>query len=336
MITSPLLILALHICAPQDAPPVELRGAWIATEDVLSRKDLAGAMQQVAESGVNVVFPPASDRELLAGVLLEAHRQGLEVLPWFDPGDAAEDVFVQTVIEACQAHDLDGVVCLKPLARLRKEIAALDPELAVLAPAGVDVGSEDVALQLPKVSSAVPKKAGHVLFGLTKLLEKEGELVLSLRAGPFAEDARLPWRKDRTRRRPASPIEPFAGGGVWTWMTPEGAPRFLAMDGGETGHVTWTFEPEDPGNYSLYAWIPSRGDLAARSKYQIASAGGMRTIGIDTESPRNRGWVFLGESRLAAGKPIEVARLDAQEQDATKITAAGPLMVLRSHRPKPR
>lgn len=330
-----LLVLALNL-SPQEEPPVELRGAWIATEDLASRADIAGAMQQISDAGLNVVFPPSTDRDLLARILFEAHRHGLEVVPWFDPGDATEDVVVRTVIEACQAHDLDGVVGLKPFTRLQKEIAALDPELAVVASAGIEVAEGEAALRLPRVSSAAPKKAGHVLFGLSKLLEKEGELARTLRQGPFGEDATLPWRTDRTRRRHAAPIEPFAGGGVWTWMTRQGEPRFLAMDGGETGHATWTIEPEDSGNYSLFAWIPSREDLAARSKYQIASAGGMRKIGIDTENPENRGWVYLGETRLSAGKAIEVARLDAQEQDATKITAAGPLIVLRSHRQKPR
>jgi hypothetical protein len=62
----------------------------------------------------------------------------------------------------------------------------------------------------------------------------------------------------------------------------------------------------------------------------------MRTIGIETGSARNRGWIYLGEARLSAGKPMEVARLDAQEQDATLITAAGPLIVLRSRRLQPR
>jgi len=316
-----------------------MRGAWIATEDLpllASRADVATAMQKLGEAGLNAVFPPATDRDLLAQILFEAHRHGLEVLPWFDPGDATEDAVVRNLIEACQAHDLDGVVGLKPFARIRKEVAALDPELAVVAPAGLEVADGDAAFPLPKITSVAPEKAGHVLIGLGKLLEKDGELAGSLRDGPFAEDARLPWRKDRTRRRPASPIEAFAGGGVWTWMTREGEPRFLAMDGGETGHTTWTIEPEDAGNYSLYAWIPSREDLAARASYKIASAGGMRTIGIDTQNPRNRGWVHLGETRLVAGKSIEVARLDAQEQDATKITAAGPLIVLRSHRLKPR
>lgn len=335
----PLLALNLCLLAPQDEALVELRGAWIAAEDLpllASRADVASAVQQIADAGLNAVFPPSTDSDLLARILFEAHRHGLEVLPWFDPSDATEDVAVRTVIEACRDHDLDGVVGLKPFARLRKEVAALDPDLAVVAPADLEVEGGEAALHLPKVSSAAPRKAGHVLIGLATLLNKEGELARSLREGPFAEDASLPWRKDRTRRRPASPIEAFAGGGVWTWMTREREPRFLAMDGGETGHATWTIEPAESGNYSLYAWIPAREDLAARSSYKIASAGGMRTIGIDTGNTRNRGWVYLGETRLAAGSSIEVARLDAQEQDATRITAAGPLMVLRTHRAKPR
>lgn len=331
--------------AGQDEAPVEMRGAWISREDVAqlaTRKEIAGAMELLAESGVNVVFPssgtpsePAS-RDLLSEILFEAHRNGLEVVPWFAPGDALEDAVVRSVIETCRNHDLDGVVGLKPFARIRKDVAALDPELVVVAPAGIEVAEGDAAFRLPEVSGSAPEKGGDVVIGLAKLLEKEGELARSLREGPFAEDARLPWRKDRVRRPPASLIEAFAGGGVWTWMAREGEPRFLAMDGGETGHASWTIEAEETGRYALYAWIPSREDLAAHSSYRIASAGSMRTVGIDTTDAKNRGWVFLGESHLVGGKSIEVARLDAEEQDATMITAAGPLLVLRSYRPKPR
>ena len=329
----------------QDQPTVELRGAWMTNEDLArlsTRKDIAGAMELLADSGLNAVFPPvrveadASNRDALAAVLFEAHRRGLEVLPWFDPCGAKEEIVLQAVTGTCQERDLDGVVGLSPFARIRKEVAAIDPELVVVAPARLDVGKEEAPFRLPAVSDKSPEKAGDVLIGLGKLLEKDGELARTLREGPFAEDARLPWRKDRVRRRPASPIEPFAGGGLWTWMSPEGEPRFLAMDGGETGHASWTIEPEETGTYLLYAWIPSREDLAARASYKIASAGSKRTVGIATGDPKNRGWVYLGETRLEAGKSLEVARIEADERDATKITAAGPLFVLRSFRPKPR
>jgi hypothetical protein len=327
-----LLLLVL------EEPPVELRAAWINSEDLAllkSRTEVAAAMQTVADAGLNAVCPVVragadpAPREVLAEIVFEAHRLGLEVLPAFDPAGAAEDQVVKTVIDTCKRHDLDGVVGPKPFDRVRKEVAEFDRELVVVAEAGTEASEGEPAFRLPE-------KGAQGLIGLGKLLEKEGELARTLRDGPFAEDARLPWRKDRLRWVPSDPIEAFAGGGVWTWITPEDGPRFLSMDGRETGHATWTFEPASTGRYAVYAWIPSREDLAAHSSYRIASSGSARTVGIDNTNVKNRGWVFVAETHLLGGKPIEVARLDAEEKDATRITAAGPLMVLRSYRPKPR
>src|ERR1700741_89997 len=244
-----MLAASLLLLAVQDAPPIELRGAWIAADDLAAletRAGVAAAMQTLADNGLNAVFPPLgeADRDPLASILFEAHRHGLEVLPWFDPGDATEDAAAKKIIDACHDHDLDGVVVSKHLERIRKDVAALDPAIAVVAPA-----------DLPKVSSAAPKKVGSVVIGLAKLLEKDAELARGLREELFAEDATLPWRQDRTRPPPASPIEAFAGGGVWTWMTRAGEPRFLSLDGGETGHTPWTIEAAETGSYSLYAWI---------------------------------------------------------------------------------
>ena len=295
-------------------PPVELRGAWIASDD-LGATPVAEAMQTLADSGINAVFPPATalDRRKLAEIVFEAHRHGLEVLPWFESAEA--------IVDACRSHDLDGVVLASPSETLKKEVEALGVGLVVM--------------ETPKVSAVVPGK-GDAVIGWAKLLAEEAALARTLRDERFAEDAQLPWRKEGARRRASPPIEPFAGGGLWTWKSPEGEPRFLAMDGGDVGHASWTFEPQETGNYGLYAWIPAREDLAEKASFKIASAGGMRTIGVDLKDGRNRGWNYIGEARLVAGKSLEVARLEAEEQDATRITAAGPLVVLRSHRPKAR
>jgi hypothetical protein len=329
--------LALLLAALATGDPVELRGVWITAEDLArldTRGALADAMERLGASGLDAVFPPLAS-ERLPEVLFEAHRRGLEVLPWLDPGDAAEDAAARTAIDACRESDLDGLVVEKWFDRIRRELAALDPELAVVAPARLEAPGVEVAWRLPAIAEGAPSKPGDVLFGLASLLDDDAQLARSLREGPFAEDARPPWRKAAVRRRPVEPIEAFAGGGVWTWTSPQDGPRFLAMDGGETGHATWTFEPPETGTYALYAWIPAREDLAAHASFKIASAGSSRTIGIDTADPRKRGWIYLGDSRLVTGKPIEVARLDAEEQDATKISAAGPLLVIRSFRKKP-
>jgi hypothetical protein len=338
-------LLCASIATAQDGSAAEVRGAWVATEDLgrlSTRREVDSAMELLAESGLNVVFFPVAagaepaERDLLAEVLFEAHRRGLEVLPWFEPGDTPEDEVLLQVIKTCKGYDLDGVVVTRPFGRIRKEVESLDPELAVVAPAGAEIAEEAAPIRLPKIVERAPEKAGDVVIGLAKLLEKEGELARALREGPFAEEARLPWRKVRARRPPSAPIEAFAGSGVWTWMSVPDEPRFLAMDGGEVGHASWKFEPPEKGTYLLYAWIPSREDLAQHSSYKLASAGSSRTVGIDTREARNRGWIYLGESRLEAGKPIEIARLEAEEQDATKITAAGPFLALLSRRTKPR
>jgi len=98
-------------------PPQELRGVWITNvdSDVLSTKrKIAEAMDFLADSGFNIVFPvvwnkavtlypsPIMEREFgvlidpvygtrdpLAEILVEAHRRGMEVAPWYEYGFAA-------------------------------------------------------------------------------------------------------------------------------------------------------------------------------------------------------------------------------------------------------
>jgi len=92
----------------------ELRGVWITNvdSDVLSTDErIADAMDYLAEIGVNVVFPVVwnkgytiypsptmlelfgieiipqfANRDPLKKVILEAHRNGIEVIPWFEFG----------------------------------------------------------------------------------------------------------------------------------------------------------------------------------------------------------------------------------------------------------
>jgi hypothetical protein len=335
------LALCLALASP---PETQVRGAWIEATDLTrlaTRREVSGAMERLSEAGILAVFPPAStagsagERDLLAEILFEAHRRGIEVLPWLEVR-ATEADLVEAAVETCRERDLDGLVVPSHWARIRKELATLEPGLVAIAPAGVQVPEADAVFQLPMTSKKAPEKPGHVVLAFGRLLEEDGKLAEGLGSGPFYEEATLPWRTTGPRRIPAEPIEAFAGGGLWTWMTLEGEPRFLAMDGGDVGHATWSFEPAETGEYALYARIPARADLADRASYQIASAGNRRTIGVDTSGGKNRGWVYLGVTRLEAHQRIEVARLDAEEQDATRITAAGPLVALRSHRVKPR
>ncbi|MCA8967574.1 MAG: family 10 glycosylhydrolase, partial [Planctomycetes bacterium] len=100
---------------PREVP--EVRGVWIPNSHSTffdSRETVRDQMKLLAEAGVNVVFPVAwskgytlfdsevaaavagartdpryGDRDPLAEVLFEAHRHGIEVIPWFEYGFAA-------------------------------------------------------------------------------------------------------------------------------------------------------------------------------------------------------------------------------------------------------
>jgi hypothetical protein len=389
------LLLATRLVAPGEKPR-ELRGVWVTASQVDSWSTpakIAEAMEFLAESGANAVFPPAwaegkatfpstalkdalavepRGRDVLAGLVFEAHRLGLEVVPWLEPGipcpseaecallkkrpelfargkdgqvllergvarvnvaDAAgQDLILAVALELCRDYDIDGLVGTEPFVRFRKEVGAVDADLIVMAPAGFSGPGAESAVRLPPIDAGEPEKGGERVIGYDRLREKDGGLARTLREGPWAEDALLPWRGGREWRPRASALDPVPGEGNWTWNAHEGEPQYLALDGGERGHATWTFTPREDGVYGLYVWVPSRDDQASRASYRIASAGGSRTIGIDATQAKNRGWVRLGDVRLEARKEIEVARLLAEEQDATKITAAGPLLPLLNRR----
>jgi hypothetical protein len=101
-----------------DQPPnKELRGAWISASDGCfgSQAQIAKALGELADARFDVVFPcvwdgaytlwrsPAAketfgadcdpaygERDVLSEILFEAHRVGLEVVPWFDAGFTAK------------------------------------------------------------------------------------------------------------------------------------------------------------------------------------------------------------------------------------------------------
>ncbi len=105
------------ILSPQEPEPAEVRGVWIPNSYSTffdSRQNVRDQMALLAQAGVNVVFPVAwskgytlfdsavaeavvgrrsdpryGDRDPLAEVLFEAHRHGIEVIPWFEYGFAA-------------------------------------------------------------------------------------------------------------------------------------------------------------------------------------------------------------------------------------------------------
>ena len=126
-----LVITAVLICygcaeSETDAPS-EIRGVWLTNIDsdiMFSRENTEYAMEFLAERGFNVVFPVVwnagytlypsdvmvdyfgedyrlhpdfadEDRDPLQDIITEAHRHGIEVMPWFEYGFAA-------------SHDADG------------------------------------------------------------------------------------------------------------------------------------------------------------------------------------------------------------------------------------
>ena len=110
-------VAAAAIVTFQQPEPVEVRGVWIPnsySSFFQSRKNVETQMATLAEAGVNVIFPVVwskghtlfdsavaeevvgrrvdpryGRRDPLAEVLFEAHRHGIEVVPWFEYGFAA-------------------------------------------------------------------------------------------------------------------------------------------------------------------------------------------------------------------------------------------------------
>lgn len=380
----PLALLLLSI-ATQSGSPKEIRGVWISpagNEVFSSPAKLVEAMDFLLDAGANVVFVPAwaegtasypsgalreasgqepPRRDLLEETVFAAHRAGLEVVPWVDPGfrcpsgaedpllqehpelfvrDAAGKVAVEdgvaklnlvepagrdllraVVLEICRNYDVDGILGTEVVAGLQKVIAAVDPALVVPASPALDPpGAPD------------PDQGGDRVYSYPRLREKNGELAEALRNGAWAEPALLPWRSGRVWRRRTDPVDPAAGQGTWSWAQKEGEPQSLVLEGGQHGHATWTYAPKDAGVYTLYAWVPSRTDQTSRASYRMTALKGARDIVIDPNRPENQGWIRLGNVVLEAGKEAELARLLAEEDDATKVTVAGALLPLLNRR----
>ena len=100
---------------------MELRGIWITNVDsdvLTSKRKIAEAMDFLADSGFNIVFPVVwnkaytlypsdvmqeltgdrmdplyGQRDPLQELIVEAHRRGMEVMPWFEYGFAAGNRF---------------------------------------------------------------------------------------------------------------------------------------------------------------------------------------------------------------------------------------------------
>ena len=376
-----------HPIPTQGEVPRELHGVWIAAADrdvLSSRAKIVAAMEFLLDAGANAVFVPAwiggapqfrspvleetlgierPEREVLEEVLFEAHRVGLEVIPWLEPGipcaseaecpllkkrpelferdaggkvvvehgvahlnlaDASGlDVFRRVVLELCQNFDVDGIAGAEPVAKLAKEIGSIDPALVALTVGGTT---------LPALDAPNPEKGGDHLISYGRLAAKNGELEEILKNGAWAEPALLPWREGRIWRRKVDPVDPAAGEGAWTWVQKVGEPQYLLLNGGEHGHATWTFAPKEAGVYSLYIWIPSRADQTGRARYRSTQATGGQNFELDPSLPRNHGWVRVGNVRLEARQEIEVARILAEEDDATKVTTAGALLPLLNRR----
>jgi hypothetical protein len=393
MILAPALLAAGLL---QGEVPRELHGVWLSVDDrdvLSSRAKIAGAMEFLLDAGANVVFVPAwaggvsffqsttlkdllgleaGGRDVLEEVLFEAHRVGLEVIPWFEPGipcaseadcpllkkkpefferdeggkivvehgvarlDLANangrDLLKSVVLEVCQNFDVDGVVGTEPVAALAKDVSAIDAMLVVPTVAGSHREGSGAGLALPLLDAPDPERGGDRLINYGHLVEKSGELEETLKNGAWAEPALVPWRGGKPWRRKIETVDPAAGAGAWSWAHKAGEPQYLTLNGGEHGHATWTFAPKEAGVYSLYVWIPPRADQSKHASYRTTSAVGGQNLVFDPTLERNRGWVRLGNVRLEARKEVEVARLLSEEDDATKVTTAGVLLPLLNRR----
>jgi hypothetical protein len=369
---------------------------WLSLRDrdvLSSRAKIAGAMDFLLDAGANVVFVPAwaggdsffrsaslkeglgleaEGRDVLEEVLFEAHRVGIEVVAWFEPGIACasegdcpllkkrpelfekgeggkvvvehgvarlnladasgRDLLKSVVLEVCQNLDVDGVVGTEPVAALAQDVSKIDAMLVVPSAAGVRREGSDAGFALPPLDAPDPDKGGDRLIGYGHLAEKSGALEETLKNGAWAEPALVPWRGGKPWRRKIDTVDPAAGEGTWSWAHKAGEPQYLTLNGGEHGHATWTFTPKEAGVYSLYVWIPSRADQSKRVSYRTTSAVGGQNLVFDPTLERNRGWVRLGNVRLEARQEVEVARIVSEEDDATKVATAGGLLPLLNRR----
>lgn len=113
------LVLTLSTNAQNDEYVEELRGVWITNVDsdvLFTKESIAEAMDYLADRGFNVIYPvvwnkgftlhpsdvaenafgkrqdtffEGQGRDPLAEIIVEAHRRGLEVIPWFEYGFAS-------------------------------------------------------------------------------------------------------------------------------------------------------------------------------------------------------------------------------------------------------
>ena len=113
------MVWAAPIVAQSDEYVEELRGVWITNVDsqiLFEKENIAAGMDYLAERGFNVIYPvvwnkgytlhpsdvaeeafgirqdpifAAENRDPLAEIIVEAHRVGIEVIPWFEYGFAS-------------------------------------------------------------------------------------------------------------------------------------------------------------------------------------------------------------------------------------------------------
>jgi uncharacterized lipoprotein YddW (UPF0748 family) len=206
---------------PSAGEPRELRGVWIAAADeevFRSRESLAEALEFLARHHVNAVFPDVwyrgvtlhpsdllertlgvrqdpryAGRDPLAELLVEAHRRGIEVIPWFEYGFAAAHAERPTnVLEqhpGWAARDARGEVVRKNgfawMNAFDPEVQAFVAGLVLEVARGYDVDGVQGDDRLP----ALPATGGYDEF-TARLWRQQKRL-----APPAADDARwIDWR----------------------------------------------------------------------------------------------------------------------------------------------
>ncbi|MEM9799913.1 MAG: family 10 glycosylhydrolase [Planctomycetota bacterium] len=171
----------------------EIRGVWIPNSHSTffdSRENVRAQMQALADAGVNVVFPVVwskgmtlfksdvaevvtgiaidpryGERDPLAEVLFEAHRHGIEVVPWFEYGFAAgHETFPGKALEArpeWAALDAAGQPVVKNgfqwMNSLDEEVQAFITGLVIECATDYDVDGVQGDDRLP----ALPVEAGY-------------------------------------------------------------------------------------------------------------------------------------------------------------------------------
>jgi len=152
-ITASLSLFPLNTFAQNAAPgqtagdlPEEVRGVWITNVDsdvMRERRKLEDAMDYLAENGINVVFPVVwnrgftlhhsevmdttfgfpqvgefrrAGRDPLREIMTEAHRVGMEVIPWFEYGFAGSHGGTNHIFQRkpeWAARNIDGGIAIR-------------------------------------------------------------------------------------------------------------------------------------------------------------------------------------------------------------------------------